>query len=184
MTPLNDGTSTNDGTTTPLNKVQGAIRSASLVQLMALQREQEALQYKGFHPNHNVLAGQFVGNTRNFQVSRTIIFKSAKYFNPVTQSYYWECCAGNVVDGASIPKWAWSIVGAPYSGKYRLSASIHDMYCPSGWEQNTEAVQITKESIDPDTVHGLFAEMIKAEGVKGWRYYAMKWAVLFGGPRW
>ncbi len=34
--------------------------------------------------------------------------------------------AGFVSDGASIPKIAWSIVGGPWTGKYRNAAVVHD----------------------------------------------------------
>lgn len=34
-----------------------------------------------------------------------------------------------IVDGASIPKAAWSIIGGPYEGKYREASVLHDYAC-------------------------------------------------------
>jgi len=38
----------------------------------------------------------------------------------------WPAFRGDVIDGATIPKWAWSIFGSPYCGKYRRAAALHD----------------------------------------------------------
>src|SRR6516162_3729006 len=34
----------------------------------------------------------------------------------------WEVPVGTIVDGASIPRIFWTLVGAPYSGKYRKAS--------------------------------------------------------------
>ncbi len=36
---------------------------------------------------------------------------------------------GDVTDGGSIPRWAWSFVGGPFSGLYLKPAVIHDNLC-------------------------------------------------------
>jgi hypothetical protein len=41
----------------------------------------------------------------------------------------WPVPAGTRVDGASIPSMFWSIIGAPFTGKYREASIIHDYYC-------------------------------------------------------
>jgi hypothetical protein len=41
----------------------------------------------------------------------------------------WPVPAGTRVDGASIPSVFWSLLGAPYTGKYREASVIHDYYC-------------------------------------------------------
>jgi hypothetical protein len=38
----------------------------------------------------------------------------------------WTAPAGFVTDGASIPRALWIIVGAPFNGKYREAAVLHD----------------------------------------------------------
>ena len=53
-----------------------------------------------------------------------------------------RCRRGRVVDGASIPSVFWSIIGAPYTGKYRDASVIHDYYCEThrGMEGCAEGV--------------------------------------------
>src|SRR5579859_5068431 len=41
----------------------------------------------------------------------------------------WETPADWTVDGASIPWPLWSIIGSPWTGKYREASVIHDYYC-------------------------------------------------------
>ncbi len=41
----------------------------------------------------------------------------------------WTAPANEVIDGATIPWPAWSIVGGPFSGNYLNAAVIHDYYC-------------------------------------------------------
>ncbi len=140
----------------------------------------------GFNAPYNVLQGQFIAGTRDFKLSAPIVFTSAKYSNFVhrfdkSSQYFpkleenttmeWYAPENTVIDGASIPKFLWSVVGAPYSGKYRLSAAVHDYYC--------------KVKTRPcKKVHALFAEMIECEGVTGWRLWAMSRAVKYFGPKW
>jgi hypothetical protein len=39
----------------------------------------------------------------------------------------WVAPAGSVVDGASIPRYLWSIMGGPFEGKYRNASVLHDV---------------------------------------------------------
>jgi hypothetical protein len=39
----------------------------------------------------------------------------------------WIAPAGSVVDGASIPRSLWSIMGGPFEGKYRNASVLHDV---------------------------------------------------------
>ena len=41
----------------------------------------------------------------------------------------WSAPAGSVVDGASIPRALWTIVGSPYTGDYRRASVVHDVAC-------------------------------------------------------
>jgi Protein of unknown function (DUF1353) len=41
----------------------------------------------------------------------------------------WRAPAGSVVDGASIPRALWTIVGSPYTGDYRRASVVHDVAC-------------------------------------------------------
>src|SRR5881396_1242639 len=39
----------------------------------------------------------------------------------------WVAPIGSVVDGASIPRYLWSIMGGPFEGKYRNGSVLHDV---------------------------------------------------------
>ena len=41
----------------------------------------------------------------------------------------WDAPAQSVVDGASIPRPLWSLVGSPYTGDYRRASIVHDIAC-------------------------------------------------------
>ncbi len=41
----------------------------------------------------------------------------------------WQAPADVVVDGASIPKALWALVGSPYTGDYRRASIVHDVAC-------------------------------------------------------
>jgi Protein of unknown function (DUF1353) len=39
----------------------------------------------------------------------------------------WVAPIGSVIDGASIPRYLWSIMGGPFEGKYRNASVLHDV---------------------------------------------------------
>ena len=39
----------------------------------------------------------------------------------------WTAPIGSVVDGASLPRYLWSIMGGPFEGKYRNASVLHDV---------------------------------------------------------
>ncbi|MFM7360418.1 MAG: DUF1353 domain-containing protein [Cyanobium sp.] len=41
----------------------------------------------------------------------------------------WDAPAESLVDGASIPRALWSLVGSPYTGEYRRASVVHDIAC-------------------------------------------------------
>src|SRR6266568_8993689 len=43
------------------------------------------------------------------------------------QGLIWDAPAGSVVDGASIPRYLWSIMGGPFEGRYRNASVLHDV---------------------------------------------------------
>lgn len=83
----------------------------------------------------------------------------------------WTAPAGWVIDGASIPVFAWSVVGGPFNGKYRDASVIHDVAC----DQRTQPWE---------TVHEAFYWAMMASGVEPWRAKVMYAAVYHFGPRW
>jgi Protein of unknown function (DUF1353) len=83
----------------------------------------------------------------------------------------WTAPAGTVVDGASIPRPLWSLIGGPLEGKYREASVIHDHYCAiktRPWDQ----------------VHNVFYDAMLANGVSISQATLMYLAVYRFGPRW
>lgn len=83
----------------------------------------------------------------------------------------WSVPAEAVVDGASIPRAFWSIVGGPLDGDYRDASIIHDWYC----DRRTSTWQAT---------HRVFFDAMLTSGVGPTKAKIMYYAVLWGGPRW
>jgi uncharacterized protein DUF1353 len=48
-----------------------------------------------------------------------------RYTDP--QGVVWVAPIGSVVDGASIPRYLWSVMGGPFEGKYRNGSVLHDV---------------------------------------------------------
>jgi hypothetical protein len=41
----------------------------------------------------------------------------------------WDAPLDSVIDGASIPRPLWTLVGSPYTGNYRRASVVHDVAC-------------------------------------------------------
>jgi len=83
----------------------------------------------------------------------------------------WYAAKGRKIDGASIPKFFWRVIGSPFIGKYRRPSVIHDVYC----DDKNEPAQ---------AVHDVFKEMMEADGVSPEKMETMFQAVDKFGPRW
>src|SRR5690348_6841794 len=68
------------------------------------------------------IRAQWLHDGRNMK-----LLEPLTYVDPYCRS--WVARAGSVVDGASIPKFAWSIIGGPFEGKYRDASVVHDVAC-------------------------------------------------------
>jgi endonuclease G len=53
------------------------------------------------------------------------LISELRYTDP--QGVVWIAPAGSVVDGASIPRSLWSIMGGPFEGRYRNASILHDV---------------------------------------------------------
>jgi len=83
----------------------------------------------------------------------------------------WPVPARAQVDGASIPRPLWSLMGGPFEGKYRDASVIHDYYCDTRrrpWRK----------------VHRVFYNAMRVSGTNETLAKLMYAGVLFGGPRW
>lgn len=94
------------------------------------------------------------------------LLDDATYTDP--QGRVWTAPAGFVTDGASIPDELWSLIGSPFTGKYRVAAVFHDVaYATLG---------VRKE--DADTM--LRQAMLEC-GCEVWRADAIYEGVRVGG---
>ncbi len=83
----------------------------------------------------------------------------------------WIAPKDSIIDGASIPQAAWSLIGGPYEGKYRNASVIHDVACK-------------KKDRDWSKVHEAFYYAMRAYGVEELKAKTMYGAVYHLGPRW
>jgi hypothetical protein len=83
----------------------------------------------------------------------------------------WHAPAGWIIDGASIPRLLWTLVGSPYDGAYRRASVIHDVACD-------------RKSRPWKDVHRTFYYAMRAEGLDPVKAKVMYGAVYVGGPRW
>jgi hypothetical protein len=75
---------------------------------------------------------------------------------------------GLPTDGASIPRWAWRVIGGPFSGLYLGPALIHDALYAA-------------EAMDRKKQDEIFLHAMKHVGVSGWKANVMYRAVRIGG---
>ena len=97
------------------------------------------------------------------------LLEDFSYFDPGDEE--WDAQLGAIVDGASIPRFAWTIIGGPFEGKYRDASVIHDVACD-------------KEDRPWPKVHRAFYTGMLASGVGVIKAKIMYAAVYHFGPRW
>jgi hypothetical protein len=83
----------------------------------------------------------------------------------------WPVPAGAVINGASIPRAFWDVVGSPFVGDYRRASVVHDHYCTTK-ERTWQAV------------HRMFYDGMIAAGLPVVQAKVLYGAVYAGGPRW
>jgi hypothetical protein len=83
----------------------------------------------------------------------------------------WLAPQGSEVNGASIPRAFWSVIGGPFAGRFRNASVVHDVAC----------VERTAEWRD---VHWMFYEACRCGGVGVAKAKVMYYAVFHFGPRW
>ena len=83
----------------------------------------------------------------------------------------WDAPADSKVDGASIPRLGWTVVGGPFEGKYREASVIHDVAC------------VRKNRPWKET-HLVFYAGMRASGVPPGLAKRMFAAVYHFGPDW
>jgi hypothetical protein len=83
----------------------------------------------------------------------------------------WPVPAPWTIDGASIPRVFWTVIGGPFEGNYRNASVVHDYYCDT-------------RSRSWKATHRMFYDAMLCTGVSASRARVMYYAVLVGGPRW
>lgn len=117
-------------------------------------------------------AGSYSGNVKaewNRDGRTMTLLEKLVYVDPLDRK--WIAPKGHVVDGASIPRFAWTLIGGPFEGKYRQSSVIHDVGCDKHWAPW-------------NVVHEVFYMGMITSGVEEWRAKIMYAAVYHFGPRW
>ena len=88
-----------------------------------------------------------------------------------TAGTVWQVPAGAIVNGASIPRALWTLVGPPFVGDYRRASVVHDYFC------------LTKSRPSRE-VHRMFYEASIVDGTDPKQAAVMYAAVRRYGPRW
>ncbi|MFD1872035.1 DUF1353 domain-containing protein [Hymenobacter bucti] len=92
-------------------------------------------------------------------------------FTEAANGTVWAAPSGSFVDGASIPRVLWSLVGSPFTGDYVYASIVHDVACD------------TRTRPWRDT-HYMFYLACLAGGTRRGRAKLMYLAVRNFGPRW
>ncbi|MBV7548334.1 DUF1353 domain-containing protein [Pseudomonas sp. PDM26] len=112
-------------------------------------------------------------NSRVCRLDSMLTFKSTDGL--VWQTDVWTDGNGQsgTTDGASIPKWAQSVIGDAYDESFLKAAIIHDHYC---YEENH--VRTWRQT------HRMFYDALNELGIVGVKAKTMYFAVYAFGPHW
>jgi hypothetical protein len=115
--------------------------------------------------------GKFIGALKYKPIGGGIheVLEDFEYRDPNGRA--WPVPAGTKTDGASIPSFAWPIIGSPFTGDFIYAAVVHDFACDTK----------TRKWQD---VHRAFYAAMRAGGEQEGRAKLMFLAVWFRGPRW
>lgn len=112
--------------------------------------------------------GEVVARWEDDGRSMTLVAPFA-YVDP--RAVRWPAAAGSVIDGASIPRAFWTLIGGPFNGRFRDASVVHDAACEARdrpWR----------------AVHRMFYEACRCGGVGAVQAKTMYYAVFHFGPRW
>lgn len=92
-------------------------------------------------------------------------------FTQASDGTVWAAPSGSLVNGASIPRVLWSLVGSPFTGDYVYASIVHDVACDT-------------RSRPWRATHYMFYQACLAGGTRPGRAKLMYLAVRNFGPRW
>jgi hypothetical protein len=116
--------------------------------------------------------GSFSGpiETRWENDGRTmVLLNELRYTDPYGE--VWVAPAGSRVDGASIPRVFWTIIGGPFEGKYRNASVLHDV----AYEEKKKPWQ---------EVERMFYNAMRASGVGPVTAKTMYYSLVRHGRHW
>jgi len=97
------------------------------------------------------------------------LLNELRYTDP--QGLVWVAPAGSKVDGASIPRSLWSLMGGPFEGKYRNASVLHD-------------VSYDQKKRPPEDCDRMFYNAMRCSGVSALESKTMYYALLRFGHHW
>ncbi|MBA3609487.1 MAG: DUF1353 domain-containing protein [Verrucomicrobiota bacterium] len=97
------------------------------------------------------------------------LLREFRYTDPT--GYVWVAPAGSVVDGASIPRPLWTLMGGPFEGKYRYASVLHD-------------VAYTIQNRPPKEADRMFYHAMRCSGVGPIEAKTLYFALLRFGWHW
>lgn len=98
-----------------------------------------------------------------------VLLNELRYTDPYGQ--VWVAPAGSRVNGASIPRAFWSIIGGPFEGKYRNASVLHD-------------VAYEEQKVPPHEADLMFYNAMRASGVGATTAKTMYYVLLRHGRHW
>ncbi|REL31083.1 DUF1353 domain-containing protein [Thalassotalea euphylliae] len=83
----------------------------------------------------------------------------------------WLAKKGRKVNGSSIPRPLWPLIGSPFVGKHRNASIIHDVFC-------------IDKNAPSDEVHQMYYDACICAGVNKTKAQIMLTGIKIGGPTW
>jgi len=90
---------------------------------------------------------------------------------------------GILLDGASIPRFFWRVIGSPFTGRYLRGSVIHDAGYKGRLLSGPSERSLGKCPLDRKAIDNLFYRLMLARGVSKKKAEAMYAAVRVGGWR-
>jgi hypothetical protein len=116
--------------------------------------------------------GRFVGEVDTTWLPDGRMMKLNKDFAYSDPNHkVWLAPAESMINGASIPRAFWTLIGGPFEGQYRNASVVHDVACEEKKEPS-------------DDVHKMFYFACLCGGVSESKAKAMYYGILLGGPKW
>ena len=98
-----------------------------------------------------------------------VLLNELRYTDPYGE--VWVAPAGSRVDGASIPRAFWSVMGGPFDGKYRNASVLHD-------------VAYDEQRRSPEEVDLMFYNAMRCSGVGAVKAKTMYYSLVRHGRHW